>query len=204
MVSLFKSTIKIALMKLWKEHTGGVRRRLALAFALFVVVYLTRSLVMREETKKEVSKSPEETRCERVRQRVATSLANYVQRVAPYDDNLKELLKPMFSEKHLVVWSTQANAGPLLDLRSLLEPLGVDFIEHTVLHNCRQLCDCNAPSKRIEAATAGLENPNNPFRQNMATAFRTALANLPSFSRIDAFFSAYPYENPVSIYQYKI
>ena len=202
---LLKPTLKIASMKSRRAVTRCIQRGLALALALFVVAYLTRGLIMRESYNESVSftskpsKTPEmlaeEMRCNRVRQRVATSLANYVQLVAPYDENLKELLKPMFPEKHLVVWSTQANAGPLLDLRSLLEPLGVDFIEHTVQHNCRQLCDCNAPSQAIEAATAALVRPNNHFRRNKATAFRTALANLSSFSRIDAFFSAYPYEN---------
>ena len=131
-------------------------------------------------------------RCERVRQRIANSLANYVSRTAPYDENFKELLKPLFPEKHLVIWSSQANAGSLLDLRALLEPLGVDFIEHTVQHNCRQLCDCRAPSPAIEEATAGLVRPNDRFEDDTAVAFRSALANLSSFSRIDAFLSAYP------------
>ena len=137
-------------------------------------------------------KRAERERCERVRQRIAIGLDYYVKRTAPFDQNLIELLKPLFPEKHLIIWSSQANAGPLLDLRPLLEPLGVDFIEHTVQHNCRQLCDCRTPSPAIEAATAGLMRPNDRFEDETAAAFRKALANLSIFSRIDAFFSAYP------------
>ena len=196
-----------------------VRCGLALVSALVIALVLTLSvslqlgrLELRTLTKKTVRTPPppppvaretpepqdppekdaERERCERVRQRIAISLDYYVKRTAPYDENLKELLKPLFSEKHLVIWSSQANAGPLLDLRPLLEPLGVDFIEHTVQHNCRQLCDCRAPSPAIEAAAAGLVRPNKRFEDDTAAAFRKALANLSIFSRIDAFFSAYP------------
>ena len=178
-----------------------VQRAVAFGVALFLAAYFTRGLVLRQDTKSPVvkpkppeppEKRAERERCERVRQRLGVALDYYVKRTAPYDQNLIDLLKPLFPEKHLVIWSSQANAGPLLDLRPLLEPLGVDFIEHTVQHNCRQLCDCRAPSPEIEAATAGLVRPNHRFEDDTAAAFRSALANFSNFSRIDAFFSAYP------------
>ena len=186
-----------------------VRLGLALVVALCVAAYLTRRLMLQEDTKKRVTQqepsvpstpmSPETRaeikRCERVRQRIATSLATYVQRIAPNDESFQELLKPMFPEKHLVIYSYQANAGPLLDLRSLLEPFGVDFIEHTVGRSCRQLCDCSAPSLAIGATARLLDplyEPHGGEGAKRVAVFTTALANLSSFSRIDAFFSAYP------------
>ena len=191
-------------MRSWNVDARHVRRGLGLIVALFVAVYLMRSLVEREHDTRvttnmninATTESPEERaekqRCKHVRKQVATSLATFVNSIVPFDENFKELVKPLFPEKHLVIWSSQANAGPLLELRSLLEPLGVDFIEHTVQHNCRQLCDCHAPSPAIEAAAAGLVRPNDRLGDDTVAAFRTALANLSSFSRIDAFFSAYP------------
>ena len=198
----------IAPMHSWRTNRADARRvrlGLALVLALCVAAYLTRGLVLQEDTEKrvvapEMPMSPETRaeakRCERVRQRIATSLADYVQRIAPNDENLQELMKPLFHERHLVIWSSQANAGPLLDLRSLLEPLGVDFIEHTLEPSCRQLCDCSAPSPAIAEATPYLVHPSyEPYgneRAQKVAAFRTALARLSNFSRIDAFFSAYP------------
>lgn len=179
---------------------------LALVAALYLAAFLARSLVApgaHNNTAKKTDTANVETpetraekeRCERVRRRVATSLVAYLKRHYPHDEELHALATPLFREKRLVVWSTQANAGPLLDLRALLEPLGVDFIEHTVQHNCRQLCDCNAPTRAIDAVTARLFRPNDPFDPKQVTAFRAALANFQNFSRIDAFFSAYPYAN---------
>ena len=183
-----------------RANARRVRIGLALVVVLCAAVYLMRGLVSKRVVSQPSTPMSPETRaeikrCERVRQRLATSLAAYVQRIAPNDQSFQELLKPMFPEKHLVIWSSQANAGPLLDLRSLLEPLGVDFIEHTTGRTCRQLCDCGAPSPAI-AANAPLVDPSNEPNggegEKQVAAFKIALANLSSFSHIDAFFSAYP------------
>ena len=60
------------------------------------------------------------------------------------DPELQQLVQPMFKKKRLVVWSLDDHHGPISDLRSIIEPLGVEFIEHTIYHfGCDKMCTCD-------------------------------------------------------------
>ena len=59
------------------------------------------------------------------------------------DAELKELLNPIFTKKRLVIWSLDHHPAPLYDIRSLVEPLGVEFIEHSIYPGCKRMCSCD-------------------------------------------------------------
>ena len=59
------------------------------------------------------------------------------------DAELKNLLNPIFKNKPLVIWSLDHHPSPLYDIRSLVEPLGVEFIEHSIYPQCQRMCSCD-------------------------------------------------------------
>ena len=89
------------------------------------------------------SSSPSEKMrwCAEVRRRVSWGVVDYVRRDG--DPELLELVQPMFTRKKLVVWSVDHHVGPISDIRGLIEPLGVEFIEHTIYSNCELMCTCD-------------------------------------------------------------
>ena len=58
------------------------------------------------------------------------------------DPELLELVQPIFKKKRLVLWNIDYHVGPVSDVRLLLEPLGVEFIEHVFYHPCIHFCTC--------------------------------------------------------------
>ena len=80
-------------------------------------------------------------RCKEVRRRVSQGVVDYIRVYG--DAELHGLIKPLFRKKKLVVWSLDYQFGPVSDMRSLLEPLGVEFIEHTLYHSCDLMCTCD-------------------------------------------------------------
>ena len=97
---------------------------------------------IKESTKRAASTTidPRIVRCAKVRHRVSQGVLDYINDHG--DAELQELIKPLFHKKKLVVWSLDHHIGPISDLRSLFEPLGVEFIEHTLYHNCDLMCTC--------------------------------------------------------------
>lgn len=61
------------------------------------------------------------------------------------DPELRSLLKPIFTQRPLVVWSLDFHPAPVADLRSILEPLGVYFKEYTRYNACERFCTCDEP-----------------------------------------------------------
>ena len=80
-------------------------------------------------------------RCERIRELIAKGLLEYVEREG--DKELRELIRPLFTHRKLVIWTSDHHSAPVLDLRSLLEPLGVEFIDHTLYTKCGYFCHCD-------------------------------------------------------------
>ena len=79
-------------------------------------------------------------RCIEVRRRISQGVIDYVRR--ENDSELSALLQPIFTKKKLVVWSADHHIGPISDIRSLIEPLGVEFLEHTLYFPCERFCTC--------------------------------------------------------------
>lgn len=84
--------------------------------------------------------APFDKRCREIRRRVSWGVKDYV--MWDGDGELKTLMQPLFKNKRLVVWSLDHHIGPISDLRSLIEPLGVEFIERTMYHRCNFMCSC--------------------------------------------------------------
>lgn len=83
---------------------------------------------------------PNAIRCKEVRRRVSQGVVDYIRNYG--DAELQVLIKPLFKKKKLVVWSVDHHIGPISDLRSLFEPLGVEFLEHTLYPRCDLMCTC--------------------------------------------------------------
>ena len=82
-------------------------------------------------------------RCREIRRRISFGVLDYATREG--DTELVQLLTPLFTERPLVVWSADHHMAPIADLRSIFEPLGVRFIEHTLYmpNRCAILCTCD-------------------------------------------------------------
>lgn len=83
------------------------------------------------------------SRCEEIRRRVSWGLVDYAEWDG--DPELMELVKPIFKKKRLVVWGLDPHPGPLDDIRSIIEPLGVEFIENIIQERdrCPRMCVCD-------------------------------------------------------------
>ena len=81
------------------------------------------------------------TRCEEIKRRTSWGVVDYA--LWDGDTELQELLEPIFIKKRLVIWSLDHHPSPIYDIKSLVEPLGVEFIDHTVFPNCQRMCSCN-------------------------------------------------------------
>ena len=104
------------------------------------------------------------------------------------DPELKALLQPLFVERRLVVWSADFHVAPVTDLKSLLTPLGVEFIDLSLSPHCNLVCNCDA-KKRLKVIRQG--NVLNIQEENFRL-FYDAYYNDTEFARVDAFFVAYP------------
>ena len=80
-------------------------------------------------------------RCLRVKQLVRQGLLEYVLREG--DEELCALVQPIFTRRKLVVWTSDHHSAPVLDFRSLVEPLGVEFIDHSQYFFCDYFCHCD-------------------------------------------------------------
>ena len=125
---------------------------------------------------------PKYARCKEIRRRVSWGALYY----AKWDGDveLNELVKPIFTIKRLVVWSIDHHFGPISDIRSIIEPLGVEFIEHSIIHpqKCHRMCNCDL-SKERRSFDYNSWNPNkNTFQQISSDSIAA-----PDIARADAF-----------------
>ena len=122
-----------------------------------------------------------ESRCKEIRRRVSWGAVDYA--ALDGDAELKELVKPIFKKKRLVIWSIDHHYGPIADIRSLIEPLGVEFIEHDMSDSktCHRLCACNMSRERRSFYYVGppTEDVYNQISRDKVIA--------PDIDRADAF-----------------
>ena len=105
--------------------------------SLFITRTTPTTIKERAQTSKSLQKSE---KCAEIRRRVSRGVVDYAMRDG--DPELVALLQPLFTKRRLVVWSADHHIGPISDLRSLLEPLGVEFLEHTLYPVCEIMCTC--------------------------------------------------------------
>ena len=133
-----------------------------------------------------ISTTPDpKARCKEMRRRVREGLIDYARNEG--DEELNKLLRPLFTKKKLVVWSLDHHIGPISDLRNLFEPLGVEFIEHTLYHNCELMCTCD------QLENTPLFNQKNilHIQSQMIKEFYNRYNNERDIVRTDAFVVTY-------------
>ena len=92
-------------------------------------------------TRKPLASLTGPAKCAEIRRRVSRGVVDYALRDG--DPELVALVQPLSTKSRLVVWSADHHIGPMSDLRSLLEPLGVEFLEHTLYPWCDIMCTCD-------------------------------------------------------------
>lgn len=124
-------------------------------------------------------------RCREMRRRVREGLTDYVRN--ENDTELHELMQPLFRNKSLVVWSLDHHIGPMSDLRNIFEPLGVEFIEHTLYHHCEIMCTCD------QISNTPMFNRHNilHIQPQLLNDFYNKYKNDKDITRTDAFVVAY-------------
>ena len=116
------------------------------------------------------------SRCEEVRRRVSWGLVDYANWDG--DPELKELVRPMFKKKRFVIWSLDLHPGPLDDIRSIIEPLGVEFIEK-VIHEpnrCDRMCVCDLSKNLPKLTLNEIHHPNSEVFNRVYNHPKTSLA----------------------------
>ena len=130
---------------------------------------------------KSTSVNPETAHCVELRRRISNGIVEYAQR--ENNSELSSLLQPIFTKKKLVVWSADHHIGPVSDIRSLIEPLGVEFLEHTLYDPCKRFCTCDQMN-----ITKVLNNTNVLFSlsKGLIEQFVRHYSNDSDFIRADA------------------
>ena len=132
------------------------------------------------------TQDPWRDRCKEMRRRVSHGLEDYARRSG--DAELMALVQPIFTRKKLVVWSVDHHIGPMSDMRSLFEPFGVEFLEHTLYGNCALMCTCDQQSK------LKVLNGQNVFHVLGAETIERFMSESKSdfdFNRADAYLSSW-------------
>ena len=106
------------------------------------------------------SQSLNYSRCEEIRRRVSWGIMEYAEWDG--DEELIELLQPIFTKKRLVVWGLDPHPGPTDDMRSIMEPLGVEFLEHIIMEpkRCHRMCVCNMSGNLPPLTLSEVYRPN--------------------------------------------
>ena len=128
------------------------------------------------------------SRCEETRRRVSWGVVDYANWDG--DPELLELVRPIFKKKRLVVWSVDHHPGPISDVRSIIEPFGVEFIEHTLYFGhraCERFCTCSHFAGMTRFDARWLLHPGNHLYEHI---YRDPVA-APDIARADAFVVMY-------------
>ena len=143
-------------------------------------------LTIHTKTRTTTSQNPWSDRCKEVRRRVSHGLEDYASRSG--DAELQALVQPLFTRKKLVVWSVDHHVGPMSDMRSLFEPLGVEFLEHTMYHNCELMCTCD---QRYNTMVLDSEIVLHPLEPELIESFMSEYKTDYNFNRADAYLTSW-------------
>ncbi|ELT90573.1 hypothetical protein CAPTEDRAFT_209626 [Capitella teleta] len=92
----------------------------------------------------------------------------------------------LFQRRPLVIWSMDYHIGPIQDVKSLLEPLGVHFIDKSLSNNCWRTKTC-AKNLRSFQADFGIDPP-----PEMVKTFQLTYSEDPEMLSVDAFLCFHP------------
>lgn len=109
--------------------------------------------------------------------------------LSPYMISSKEhksAFKPLFLNKPLVIWSNDFYVSPIYDLKNLIGPLGVEFIDKSLSDTCGRTGTCATDLKVL--------NRHNAMSLTQATIdhFYAAYKDDPQMEQVDAFVCFYP------------
>jgi hypothetical protein len=90
-------------------------------------------------------------------------------------------LEPLFKEKKLVIWSNDFHISPIQDLKELLRPLGVDFIDKSLSGHCHLTGTCAQDLKVLNVENAMNLDPA------LIPQFYEAYKDDPLMKSVDAF-----------------
>ena len=123
------------------------------------------------------------SRCNEIRRRVSQGIVDYSNWDG--DEELLELLQPIFTKKRLVVWGLDPHPGPTDDMRSLMEPLGVEFLEHIITEpkRCNRMCVCNMSENLPSLSLSEVYRPNKEVFDKIYNDPRASV----DIARADAF-----------------
>jgi hypothetical protein len=91
--------------------------------------------------------------------------------------------------KPLVIWSNDYHISPIADLKFLLKPLGVRFIDKTLSGDCFVSCTCNG---RENLRVINEENAMNLTDPLLFEKFYEAYKDDPEMQSVDAFVCFHP------------
>ena len=121
-----------------------------------------------------------------IRRRISEGVFVYAKRVN--DSELNSLITPIFTKKKLVVWSLDHHPGPISDIRSFFETLGVEFLEHTLYEPCDMFCTCD---QLHGFKVLGYNDLLRPISSDTTQRFLNAYLNDTDFQRSDAFLNSW-------------
>ena len=127
--------------------------------------------------------------CKEVNRRLHWGLVDYALRDG--DPELQQLVQPLFKKKRLVVWSLDHHFAAIAELRSILEPLGVEFIEHSEIPLHKRRPGVCSPPRCVCSQSTNLSpdpslDPLFPTKDLFDKVSRDPLA-APDIARADAF-----------------
>ena len=97
-------------------------------------------------------------------------------------------VKPVFTKRPFVIWSNDYHIGPIRDLKDLLQPLGVKFIDKTLSGHCHLTSTCEHNLTIINKANAMGLDSEGLLIEEFYNYYRTD----PEMMSVDAFVCFHP------------
>ena len=113
-----------------------------------------------------------------------TNLVIFQQNVSV--EGKESLSASIFKNRKLIVWSNDFHIGPIQDLKHLLQPLGVKFIDKSLSKHCRLTRTCARGLKVVNRGN-GIKLPREVIPQ-----FYQAYKDDPEMATVDAFVCFHP------------
>lgn len=106
--------------------------------------------------------------------------------VSPALPSSDDIYMPLFSTKPLVIWTTDFHVATIQDIRHLLEPLGVKFIDKSLTPRCKSFNSC-AENLTVLSFQNGIQ-----LGEDLISQFYEAYKNDWEIGQVDAFVCYHP------------